>query len=134
MRTSIVVLSLLFTSCASLGGTRHEATRGVVVAHSTLAALQDGEMALVCERAGAPQAPACVPADLHRKISKLLAEAFEYDKQVAELVRDLPEGQPTPVQVLVLIGKVSGIVTSILQDLPRSPQQAQLAITLGAKP
>lgn len=138
-RAVAVLLAVLMMSgcagsgCASMGGARHQATRGVVVGHTTLAALQDGEMALVCGRDGAPQAPACVPVDLHRKISGYLAEAFEYDGQVAELVRDLPEGRPTPVEVLTLLGKIGAIVSKILSELPKSPQQQALAADLGAK-
>jgi hypothetical protein len=126
-----LVLLVAGHGCASLGGARHQAVRGVVVAHSTLAALQDGEMALACGKPSAPAPPACVPNDLHRRISGYLAEAFDYDGQVAELVRDLPEGKPTPVDVLVLLGKIGEIVSRILAELPKSQQQAALAASLG---
>jgi hypothetical protein len=120
------------SGCAT-GGVRHQATNVVVNAHTTLGAIQDGEMALVCGRPGAPREPACVPVELHRKISGYLVEAFEYDGQVASLVRDVPEGKPTPVEVLVLIGKIGGIVSKILNELPKSPQQEALAASLGSQ-
>lgn len=130
---NLVAAGCSSSGCASAGGARHQATRGVLVAHATLAVLQDGEMELVCGRATAPSAPACVPLDTHKKVSGYLAEAFEYDKKVAEIVRDLPEGQITPVQVLTLVGKIGSLVTKVLELIPDSPQRAQLAARVGAK-
>jgi hypothetical protein len=135
MVRKLILIFAIVTSvaCATLsgGGARHSATQGVVVAHTTLAALQDGEMALVCGKPTAPDVPYCISGDLHRKISGYLAEAFEYDIQVAAIIRDIPEGNPTPIQALTLMGKIGNLITTIMADIPRSPQQAELAAKLG---
>lgn len=127
----LVIALLLASSCATAGGPRHVATVSVVSAHAVLSAVQDTERALVCGAATAPPAPACVPADRHRAISADLVTAFDYDGQVATLVRALPAGGTWPATVPVLLGKIAGLVDRIVGTLPASPQKTSLVAQLG---
>lgn len=115
-------------ACASGSGPRHLATVSVVTAHSTLAAAQDTEMLLVCDRQGAPAAPACIPVDKHKEIAGLFAQAFEYDGQVARLVRALPVGQPQPAEVGELLGRIGELVNRIIAALPKTAPQTRALV------
>lgn len=126
-----VGILLLASSCASQGGPRHIATVSVVTAHTILATLQDTEMALVCGKPTAPEAPRCVEAEKHKEISGYLAQAFDYDGTVARLVRALPPGSPQPAQVGELLARISELVSKILASIPASPQKATLEANLG---
>jgi hypothetical protein len=111
------------SGCATIGGARHKAVITIKTAHTVLASVQDFEMTIVCGRADAPPEPACVTTALHKEVSEYLAEAFEYDKQVAEIVKAIPPGAPAPVEVFDLINKISALVNKILGRLPDSFQK-----------
>lgn len=129
----IVVLAValaLGSGCAA-GAVRHAVVVTVVSAHGTLALIQDTEMLVVCGKVSAPAAPHCVSPDGHRRISGKLAEAFDYDGQLARVVRAVPTGTPAAAQIADLLGKIRTLVTSILSDLPSSPQVDRLLTLLG---
>lgn len=131
----IILLALLLplTGCASMGGARHRATVTVVSAHAVLSAIQDGERMLACGASTAPAPPACVPADTHRAISRQLVTAFDYDGQIASIVRALPAGAELPANVSELVGKVAALVDQILSAIPNSQQKASLTAKIGAQ-
>lgn len=126
-----LVVAVSAANCAS--GPRHFATVSVVTAHSTLAAIQDVEMALVCGRPTAPQAPQCVPLERHRQISSMLATAFDLDARAARIVRALPAGSGLPADVSTLTAQVSGLINQVLLLLPQSKQKTTLVKQLEAK-
>lgn len=128
----LVVAIAVIISLAGCGPRFHRvATVSVVGAHATLSALQDGELLLVCGKPSAPPEGQCVPDAAHRQISTRLEQAFDYDGQVARLVRATPPGAPTSAQVFELVGKIQTLVTSILADLPAGPRTDHLLELLG---
>ena len=129
--TAALLAVSLVAGCAH--GPRHFATVSVVTAHSTLAAIQDVEMAMVCGRSTAPPAPQCVPVAKHQEISLKLATAFDLDARAARIVRALPDGAAQPADVGVLVAQVSGLVRSIMESLPQSKQTQALAQKLEAR-
>jgi len=129
---AVAIIGLLFTQgCASLAGPRHGATVTVVAAHSTLSAVQDTELLLVCEKPGAPAAPLCVDAEKHKAISAKLATAFALDGDLARLVRAVPLDQPQPPQVAELVARIAQIINDVLALIPKSPQKAALEQNLA---
>jgi hypothetical protein len=129
----ILVLGLVFTGCASLGGARHVATVTVSTSGTVLDALQDTEMLLVCGRTGAPAEPACVPVALHKQISGKIAQAYALHKHMTELVLAVPAGTPQPAEVSELLGKIAALVNDVLALIPDgSPQKASLLGHVGA--
>jgi hypothetical protein len=133
----LLVLSML-TACgqgcrsANVGGARQAAAKGLDLTHGMLGLLQDTEMALVCDRTTAPKAPGCVPEAIHRKtISPLFAEAFGYDGDIARLLLAVPEGTPTPLQVLELVARVTALANKILAEIPGSVQKDALVKKLN---
>lgn len=126
-RLCLIALCLSLTACASA---RHRATVTVVSAHAVLAAIQDTEMTLVCEKPGAPAAPACVPIDTHKRISAELVKAFDADGKIATLVRATPVGGPSS-DVAVLLGQIRAIVDAVLALIPDSAPRRALVANLG---
>lgn len=122
----LILLVLLSQGCASMGGVRHTAVISVVSAHAVLSAVQDTEKSLVCGVAGAPEPPACIPQATHLAISRDLVTAFDYDGQVARLVRAVPPGGIMPADIPGLLGKIAGLVDRIVAALPTSAKKAQL--------
>lgn len=132
---------LLILSLAMSGGAtcnrraqpaRHIATISVVTAHSVLAAVQDTEAELVCGRPNAPVVQ-CIGHDNHVTNLLKLREAFEYDGQVARLVRATPAESPTTREVLDLIARIQELVSNILDGIPASPQKQNLIVQLGGQ-
>ncbi len=128
-----LVLLVLLTGCASLGGPRHVATVTVVTSHSILAAVQDTTRALYCGAPTAPAAPACIDDALRRTIAGQLVTAFDLDGQVARLVRAVPAGGILPANVAELVGRIAALVDRILAAIPKSPQRASLVAQIGGK-
>lgn len=126
-----LVALLALPACASLGGPRHAGTIGLVSAHSVLSAVQDTEMRIVCGRAGAPQAPLCVPISKHREISAYLAEAFALEVRAAGIMRALPAGSPQPAEVVALTWQVGALVQQVMTMLPESQDKQALAQSIG---
>lgn len=132
-RVAALALALGLAGCASLGGARHVSTVGLVSAHGVLSAIQDTEMRLVCGRAGAPQAPLCVPVPQHRQISTHLEEAFALELRAAQVVRALPPGQMQPMEVVTLMVQVNALVQQVLSMLPDGKDKAALQQSIGGK-
>lgn len=121
-------------SCVSLGGTRHIATVTVVSAHATLAAIQDVETEVVCGRPNAMAAPNCIPIEKHHELSGLLASAFDYEIQVAQLVRAVPAGEPQPAELGELLVRIGALVARVMDDLPKhDPKVQSLKANLGGR-
>ena len=127
----LLVAALALPGCASLGGARHAGTVGLVSAHSVLGAVQDTEMRLVCGRAGAPQAPLCVPISKHREISAYLAEAFALEVRAAGVMRALPAGSPQPAEVVALTWQIGQLVQQCLALMPEGRDKQALAQSIG---
>lgn len=128
----VLLLLMLGWSCA-MAGPRHIATVSVVSVHAVLSAVQDSERLMVCGTASAPAAPACVPAETHRKIAGDLVTAFDLDGQVAQTVRAVPTGALLPANVAELLGKIAGLVDRILAMLPSSTQKQALVSQIGGR-
>lgn len=120
------LLGISFAGCKQAATARHVGTVSVVAVHSTLSEIQDTEGKLVCDRAGAPPAPVCVPADVHRQIAAKLAQAFQLDADLARVVRAMPVDAPTPAQVFELVAQVNILVKDIMALIPDSPAKTQL--------
>lgn len=131
LRFKAVLFALLLAGCASLGGPRHVSTVGLVGAHSVLSAIQDTEMRMVCGRAGAPQAPLCVPVPKHREISSHLEQAFALEVRAAMVVRALPPGKPQPAEVITAMVQVNALVQQILAMLPEGQDKKTLVQSIG---
>lgn len=131
--TLAVVVALLLSGCASLGGPRRVSTVGLVSAHSVLSAIQDTEMRLVCDREGAPQAPLCVPLPKHRQISSHLEQAFALEVRAASIVRALPPGQPQPSEVVTIVVQLNGLIQDVLALLPDGGEKTSLVQAIGGK-
>lgn len=126
----ILVLAGGVAGCAT--NLRHISTVSAVAAHSTLAALQDTEMLLACDKPGAPAPPACVPTDLHREISAKLVTAFDLDIQAATTIRDWPALGPPPTSLGALLGQITVIANYILDHLPPGLLTTKLLTQIGA--
>ena len=127
----LAALVLALPGCASMGGPRHVGTVGLVSAHSVLSAVQDTEMRLVCGRAGAPQAPLCVPISKHQVISAHLAEAYALEIRAASVMRALPVGSPQPAEVVSLAFQVNALVQQVLAMLPDGKDKSALVQSIG---
>ena len=132
-RLAPILLLVLLTACASLGGPRHVATVTVVTSHSILAALQDGSRALYCGAATAPAAPACIDDALRRTIASNLVTAFDLDAQVARTVRAAPADGSLPTGIADLVGQIAALVDKIFAAIPASPQRATLVAQIGGR-
>ena len=128
---ALVLISL--TSCASLGGARHVGTVSVVTAESTLGAVQDTEMLLVCDKPGAPSAPLCVPQPIHKQISAKLAVAFGLVSDLAKVIRAADPNAPMSSQVTSLLSSISKLIQDILALIPESQQKVNLRSKLEVK-
>lgn len=126
-----LLLGALLTGCATFGGARHAGTVGLVSVHSVLGAVQDTEMMLVCGRPGAPQAPLCVPVPKHRQISVLLAQAFDLEIRIANVMRSLPAGSPQPAEVIGMMTQINALITKIVEMLPDNQQKEALVQNIG---
>lgn len=130
-RQLLLAALLVVSACATVGGPRHVATVSVVSAHAVLSAVQDTERALVCGAATAPAAPACIPDEVHRKVSADLATAFQYDIDVHNLVRAAPTDTSLPATVPALLGKIAAILDQVVAALPTSTQKQALVAQIG---
>lgn len=133
MKSLIVALAITLSGCASLGGARHVATVGIVSTHSVLSAVQDTEMRIVCGRAGAPQAPLCVPVPTHRQISGHLETAFALEGRAVQVIRALPPGTPQPAEVVTIMIQVNSLIQEILALLPNGKDKDTLVQSIGGK-
>jgi hypothetical protein len=129
-RGLIVVAFLLSTACASLGP-RHAATVSIVAVANTLELIQNTEMALVCGRPGAPQAPLCVPVPTHRLISTYIRDASAIAIRVTDVVAALPIGTPTPADIMSEMVKVNALIQEVLRLLPDGKPRAALLQQTG---
>ena len=127
-----LVVAIAFTlstlGCASTGGVKKGAYVGLSVAGQALFLLQDTEMGLVCERVGAPPAPACVPENLHKtQISPKLAKAFALGERASDVIRAIPPTitGPTP-EVLSLVSQIWALIQEIGGLIPQSDQAKKL--------
>lgn len=134
MRRLVLAAALVVAGCASLGGPRHASTVGLVSAHSVLSAIQDTEMRIVCGRAGAPQAPLCVPISRHQGISALLADAFALEIRAAAVVRSLPPGAPQTADVVGMAWQINALIQEILRLLPEGRDKQALVQSIGVVP
>ena len=119
---SLVLAVALAAGCASTGGVKKGAYVGLSVAGQALFLIQDTEMGLVCERPGAPAAPACVPETVHRtEISPRLAKAFGLGERASDVIRAIPPTitGPTP-EVLNLVSQIWDLIGEIRALLPAS--------------
>lgn len=132
-RILLVLAFVCLYGCASTGGPRHVATVSVVTSHGTLMLIDATEEKLVCDTAGAPQAPMCVPPATHKAISAKLAQAFDLDADVARTVKAMPVGTPTTPQVLELLSKISVLVSDVMALIPQSSARESLAVQIGGK-
>jgi hypothetical protein len=126
----VLALALCVSGCAT---TRHRVTVSVVSAHAVLSAVQDTEMDLVCGRAKAPAAPACVPLAEHKAISAKLVTAFEYDGKAAKLAKAIPSGSASWADVFPLLTQIGTLVDDMLKKIPKSPQLDQLLNSIGGR-
>lgn len=125
----VAVLGGMTSGCAA--NVRHIATVSAVAAHSTLAALQDTEMLIVCGKATAPAPPACVDVDQHRANAEKLVTAFDLDIQVATTIRDWPALGPPPTSIGALLGQITVVVNYILDHLPDGAAKTKLLTSIG---
>jgi len=123
---SVVLLGLLATGCASLGGTKQAGFQGFAVAHASLMLTKNVEQDLVCGKSQAPPAPLCVPDATHGQILGILSEAFTMDGDLGRLVQSLPEGAASTPEIGTLIGQITRLISDVLALIPKSPQKAAL--------
>lgn len=127
----LLVAALALPGCASFGGPKHVATVSIVGVTSTLELIQQTEMAIVCGRAGAPQAPLCVPLSTHRQISAHLRDAAGLAIRVTDVTSALPVGTPTPPEVFTLMVQVNALIQDVLKLLPSGKTRAALLQQTG---
>jgi len=110
----------------TMGGAKRAAYDTLSTTEAVLQAAQKLEISLVCNKPGAPPEGSCVPKPLHDKIQADFIEAGEYGQQIVAIVRALPEGSPTPGNVLDLALAMKTLAQRILAALPKSPQADSL--------
>lgn len=134
-RLGPLILILAFSAgavgCATTN-LRHIATVSAVAAHSTLAAVQDTEMLLVCGKPSAPAPPACVDAIQHWQNSAKLVTAFDADIQVHTAIRDWPALGPAPTSIGTWLGQITIVVNYVLDHLPEGILTTKLLTQIGA--
>ena len=114
-----------------MGGAQRPIYVSVATAKTVVATVQAEEIKLKCGAPTAPPPGMCVPKPLHDQIQGYILEAAEYGQQVSLIMASLPDGSPTPGQVIDLVAKISELLRKVMASLPKSPQadalQAQLA-------
>lgn len=125
----LVALAIAASSCAAKA--RHIATVTVVSAKGALDIAQDTEPLLVCGKATAPPAPACVTEDIHRAIHANLADAYALHKQLAIAVRDWPQGAPAPIGIGTYLTQITELLQHVIDALPESGVKTRLLLLLG---
>lgn len=120
-------VTMTMYGCVSLGGAKQAGFQAFAVAHTSLMLVRNVEKDLVCGQPTAPTAPLCVNDATHGKVLEILKEGFTIDGDLGRLVQALPEGVATTPEVGTLIGKITVLISDVLQLIPKSPQQKALA-------
>lgn len=116
----------LLASCASLGSARKQGTKSYLVVHAGLVAISEAEPRLVCGRATAAPAPACIPLDVHHTISAKIEQAALTDKAANALLMDLPASDPQPAEVTRLLVDLSQVINEVMAMIPSGPTKTEL--------
>jgi len=120
--------------CATMGGgtgAKRTAYDGLKTTQIVLAAAQQLEILLVCDRPGAPPAGACVPKPLHDQIQGYFLLAEDYGGKLTAITRSLPKGTPTPGEAIDLALKLRALAWKILSALPEGPEAKELETKLA---
>lgn len=127
---AVLLVAVALQGCA-LNTVRHRSTVSIVALHATLAAIDDVEMGIVCGRAGAPQAPLCVPISKHRIISIYLRDAYALEIKAGTIIRNLPPGSPTPAEVISMAVQVNALIQEVMKLLPNGKEKQALVEKTG---
>jgi len=130
----LVLVALLVQGCASTGSVKKAGYVGLSVAGQALFLIQNTEMGLVCDRPGAPPAPACVSEALHTtEISPRLAKAFAIGERASGTLRALPPtiSGATP-EVIAFVKQIWDLVGELMTLLPQSDPAKKLAAKVDA--
>lgn len=128
----VVVVALAFLyGCASTGGVKKVGYVGLTAAGQAIWLAQGIEPTLVCDRAGAPPAPACVMPDLHHTISLKFVEANKIGEKASDALFALPAEikGPTP-EILNFVSQIWDLLNEIRGLIPASAPQKKLASQL----
>lgn len=128
---ALLVAVLALPGCALHTGPRHTATVSIVSAHAVLTTIDDAEMKLVCGRAGAPQAPYCIPVSKHQQISAMLKQAYDLEISIAGVIRAIPDGSPLPADVMAMTVQVGALINQIMLMLPEGKPKEALVQRIG---
>jgi len=126
-----VILAMILTGCASMGGPRHVTAVSLAATAGTLETFVHTEKQLVCGQPTAPQAPYCVPVPRHLQIMDMVERAAVLGSQASAVMASLPRGTPQPAQVVTMLAQVQGLVVAAMNLVPPSKDKAALAQAIG---
>jgi hypothetical protein len=124
---------LMGASCQT-SGVKKAGYVGLSAAGQAIWLAQETEMGLVCERAGAPPAPACVPLEVHKHdISPRFAKANAIGEKASAALAALPPTiTGTPSEILQFVSDIWALLTEIRTLIPVSAPQKELGQKLDA--
>lgn len=122
-----LAMMLMGASCQT-SGVKKAGYVGLSAAGQAIWFAQETEMGLVCERAGAPPAPACVPLDIHKHdISPRFAKANAIGEKASAALAALPPTvSGTPSEILQFVSDIWALLNEIRTLIPASQPQKEL--------